>query len=233
MRLLLVEDSIILQRTISIGLRRSGFVVDQAYDGQEAREFVASRDYDVIILDLMIPKIDGLKLLGQMRRAGNSSRVLILSARDTVQDRIDGLDMGADDYLVKPFSIDELLSRVRSLMRRGRASEFKADGLLVIDKLQIDTNKRTVNFESLPIDLTISEYSILELLVRQRGIVFSHEQLIDKVIGDDNMVTRNAIEARISSLRKKLRAANAPSLIETRRGFGYVIADGNGKVIEP
>ena len=224
MRLLLVEDSVILQRTISTGLRRSGFVVDQAYDGQEARDYVASQVYDAIILDLMIPKIDGLTLLGQMRRSGNATRVLILSARDTVQDRIQGLDIGADDYLVKPFSFDELLSRIRTIMRREKTSEFKAHGLLDIGDLQIDTTSRIVYFQSRPVGLTLSEYSILELLVRQRGIVFTHEQLMDRVIGDENMVTRNAIEARISSLRKKLREANAPNIIETRRGYGYFIA---------
>jgi len=223
-KLLLVEDSTILQRSITAGLCRSGYVVDQAFDGQQAEQYIASVTYDAIILDLMIPKVDGLTLLAQLRRSGNTTRVLILSARDTLDDRIKGLDIGADDYLVKPFSFEELLSRLRAIMRRELTSAYADKGALNIGELKIDTHTRTVSYKTDAIDLTLSEYVILELLVRQRGVVFTHEQLIDKVMSTEKAVTRNAVEARISSLRRKLRSANAPTLIETRRGFGYFIA---------
>lgn len=224
MKILLVEDSHKLQRSLGTGLLSSGFAVDQAYDGLEASGFLASNEYDCIVLDLMIPKIDGLELLRRLRAQRNNTHVLILSAKDQVDDRIRGLDLGADDYLVKPFSFDELVSRIRAVTRRLRKDERGATTVIQIESVSIDTVAKTVMVEGEFIAVTPHEYALVELLSRRRGQVFSHDQLIDRVYKSDHDVTRNAIEAHVSSLRRKLKAAGVKELISTRRGFGYYIA---------
>jgi two-component system copper resistance phosphate regulon response regulator CusR len=220
MKLLLVEDSERLQRSLAIGLKRSGFTLDQAYDGEQALAFIATNDYDAIILDLMLPKIDGLGVLTRIRAEGNACHVLILSANDQIEDRINGLDLGADDYLVKPFSFDELVSRLRALSRRESGHK---NPLVSIDGIDIDTVSRRVCFDGSEIELTPHEYQLLEILAHHRGRVYSHDQLIDQLYDAGSYVTRNAVEAHVSALRKRLRAAGAPNLIKTRRGFGYLI----------
>ena len=220
MKLLLVEDSERLQRSLSTGLRKNGFTVDQAYDGEAALSCIAVNRYDAIVLDLMLPKLDGLGVLSRLRGDGNDCHVLILSANDQTEDRIRGLDLGADDYLVKPFSFEELVSRLRALNRRGSGVKTPA---LKIDGITIDTVARRVCFGKSVIALTPHEYRLIEFLASRRGRVFSHDQLIDQLYDMSSYVTRNAVEAHISSLRKRLRAAGAPKLIETRRGFGYLI----------
>ena len=220
MKLLLVEDSERLQRSLTTGLQKSGFTVDQAFDGEQALACIAVHHYDAIILDLMLPKIDGLGVLSKLRENGNDCHVLILSANDQTEDRIRGLDLGADDYLVKPFSFDELVSRLRALNRRGSGVKTPA---IEIGGVTIDTVARQVSFDDKPVTLTPHEYRLLEYLAGRRGRVFSHDQLIDQLYDMSSYVTRNAVEAHISSLRKRLRAAGAPQLVETRRGFGYLI----------
>lgn len=220
MRVLLVEDSQRLQRSLSTGLHKHGFAVDQAFDGEQALSFVAVNDYDAIILDLMLPKIDGLSVLSRIRREGNSCHVLILSANDQTQDRIKGLDMGADDYMVKPFSFDELVSRLRALNRRQSGIK---NPLIEIDGVTIDSVSRQVRFDNHSITLTPHEYGLLEFLATRRGRVFSHDQLIEQLYDANSYVTRNAVEAHVSSLRKRLKQAGAPELVKTRRGFGYLV----------
>jgi len=220
MKLLLVEDSERLQRSLAAGLRKSGFTVDQAFDGEQALACLAVNRYDAVILDLMLPKIDGLSVLGRLRGNGNDCHVLILSANDQTEDRVRGLDLGADDYLVKPFSFDELVSRLRALDRRGSGVKSPA---IEIDGVTIDSVARQVSFDEAVISLTPHEYRLLEFLATRRGRVFSHDQLIDQLYDMSRYVTRNAVEAHISSLRKRLQAAGAPRLIKTRRGFGYLI----------
>ena len=220
MKLLLVEDSERLQRSLSLGLQKHGFTVDQAFDGEEALAFTAVNDYEAIILDLMLPKIDGLSVLAQLRRDGNDCHVLILSANDQTEDRIRGLDLGADDYLVKPFSFDELVSRLRALNRRRCGSKSPA---IEINGVIIDSVSRQVTFADKAIDLTPNEYRLLEFLARRRGRVFSHDQLIEQLYDANSYVTRNAVEAHISALRKRLQSGGAPKLVKTRRGFGYLI----------
>ncbi len=220
MKLLLVEDSERLQRSISAGLRRFGYAVDQAEDGQRALAFAESNLYDVIILDLMLPQMDGLTVLATLRKQRNSANVLILSARDQVEDRIRGLDLGADDYLVKPFSFDELVARIRALVRRHSSDRIPTIG---IGPLHIDTLRREVRCDDEPLPLTPSEFSLLKYLVQRRGQVFSHDQLIDRLYDSVASVSKNAIEVHISQLRKKLKAAGAPALIKTKRGFGYYV----------
>jgi len=220
MKLLLVEDSERLQRSLTAGLQNSGFTVDQALDGEAALACIAVNNYDAIILDLMLPKIDGLTVLGRLRANGNDSHVLILSANDQTEDRVRGLDLGADDYLVKPFSFDELVSRLRALNRRVSGVKTPA---IEVDGVTIDSVARQVSFADAVISLTPHEYRLLEFLASRRGRVFSHDQLIDQLYDMSSYVTRNAVEAHVSSLRKRLQAAGAPKLVKTRRGFGYLI----------
>ena len=220
MKLLLVEDSERLQRSLSTGLKQRGFNLDQAYDGEQALAYIAVNQYDAIILDLMLPKIDGLSVLSKLRKQGKDCHVLILSANDQTEDRIRGLDLGADDYLVKPFAFDELISRLRAL---GRRRSGVKNPVIDIQGVKIDSLARQVLYQQKPVPLTPHEYQILEFLGNRRGRVFSHDQLIEHLYDAASYVTRNAVEAHISSLRKRLDAAGAPSLIKTRRGFGYLI----------
>jgi len=223
MKLLIVEDSRLLQRSLGAGLTNSGVTVDQAFDGLEANAYLLVNAYDVVILDLMLPKLSGLELLGKLRHRGDKTRVLILSAKGEVEDRTRGLDLGADDYLIKPFSFDELVSRLRALYRRVGEADSQIQPHLVVGQIVINTLNRTVEIAQLPLNLTPSEYKILELLSLRRQQTFSHSQLIDRLYRSDQSVTDNAIEAHVSSLRRKLRSAGADELIKTRRGFGYYI----------
>ena len=220
MKILLVEDSERLQRSLITGLHKSGFTVDQAFDGKQALAFVASNQYEVIILDLMLPEIDGFTVLAQIRRDGNDVHVLILSANDQTDDRIKGLDLGADDYLVKPFSFDELVSRLRALSRRRNGTK---NPVIEIEGVKIHSVSRYVYYKGKEVPLTPHEYNLLEYMVRRRGQVFSHEQLIEQIYDACSYVSKNAVEAHISSLRKKLALVDAPQLVKTRRGFGYLI----------
>ena len=201
-------------------MNKVGFSIDQAFDGEEALSYLAMNEYDAVILDLMLPKIDGIEVLSRLRANGNSCHVLILSANDQTEDRIRGLDLGADDYLVKPFSFDELVSRLRALNRRQLGSK---NPVVEIDGVAIDSVSRQVTFDGQAIEFTPHEYRLLEFLALRRGRVYSHDQLIDQLYDAGSYVTRNAVEAHISALRKRLQAANAPNLVKTRRGFGYLI----------
>lgn len=220
MKLLLVEDSERLQRSLSTGLKQRGFTLDQAFDGEQALAFIAINEYQVIILDLMLPRVDGLTVLSKLRKQGKDCHVLILSANDQTEDRVRGLDLGADDYLIKPFAFDELISRLHALNRRRSGVK---NPVVEIDGIKIDSVARQVTYNDETIALTPHEYRILEFLARRRGRVFSHDQLINNLHDASSYVTRNAIEAHISSLRKRLESVSAPRLITTRRGFGYLI----------
>ena len=224
MKVLLVEDSESLQRSLGTGLARCGFVLDQARDGHEALAFLAGGGYDVVVLDLMVPGIDGFELLARLRRRGDATFVLILSARDRIEDRVRGLDLGADDYLVKPFAFDELVSRLRALGRRERTEDRCGETILRRGGLALDTIGRSVTWEGSPVALTPSELTLLEVMLRRPDRVFTHDQLIDRVYPSERQVTRNALEAHVSTLRRRLRAAGVPDLIETRRGFGYLVS---------
>ena len=220
MKLLLVEDSQRLQRSLATGLQKNGFTLDQAYDGEQALSYLATNDYDAVILDLILPRVDGLSVLSKLRQDGNNCHVLILSANDQTEDRVRGLDLGADDYLVKPFSFDELVSRLRALSRRQSGVK---NPVVAIEGVEIDSVSRRVSFAGKEICLTPHEYRLFEFLARRRGRVFSHDHLIEQLYDANSYVSRNAVEAHVSALRKRLKAADAPNLIKTRRGFGYVI----------
>lgn len=220
MKILLVEDSQRLRKSLSEGLSRSGFSVDAVGDGEAGLRYALGVDYDLIVLDLMLPKLDGLGVLTQLREHGRRTGVLILSAKDQVQDRIRGLELGADDYLIKPFSFDELLARMRALVRR---CYDQPNPEISLGNLVLNTALHELRRAGDILPLTPSELTLLEALALHRGRVLSSIALENFLYNSDAHVSRNAIEAHVSGLRKKLRQAGEPQLIKTRRGFGYYI----------
>jgi DNA-binding response OmpR family regulator len=221
MRILVVEDSARLQRTLATALQRSDYAVDVASDGEEGLWLAESNDYDVIVLDVMLPKRDGLSLLGELRRKGRATHVLLLTARDTVSDRVHGLQAGADDYLVKPFALEELLARVQALCRRAYGSKASR---VAIDDLEIDTLTRSVRRAGQQIELTAREYLLLEYLGRRVGQVVSRREIEEHIYDGQVDPMSNVVDSAICTLRKKLGAAGKSPLIHTRRGLGYVLA---------
>jgi DNA-binding response OmpR family regulator len=222
MRVLVVEDSARLQRTIATALRRTGYAVDVAGDGEEGLWQAESNDYDVIVLDLMLPKRDGLSVLAELRRRARAVHVLLLTARDTVPDRVQGLQAGADDYLVKPFALDELLARVQALCRRAYGT--KAPRLQVAD-LEIDPLARSARRGGQPLELTSREYLLLEYLAHRRGQVVSRTEIEAHIYDGQVDPMSNVVDSAICTLRKKIAVGSAAPLIHTRRGLGYVLEE--------
>ena len=221
MRVLLVEDSTRLQESISAGLRKSGYAVDVSGDGEEGLWYASRIDYDVIILDLMLPKLDGLSLLARLREKGNDTHVLILTARDTVEDRVRGLRSGGDDYLVKPFAFEELLARVEALARRTHG--VKQSVLRVAD-LEIDIAHRTARKGTSLLELPPREFALLEYLAMRKGQVVSRSEIERHIYDDQAEPMSNVIDAAIYTLRRKIDTPGRSSLIQTRRGMGYVLS---------
>jgi DNA-binding response OmpR family regulator len=221
LKILFVEDSERLRNTVAEGLRRSGFSVDIAEDGERALAFASLNQYDIVVLDLMLPKLDGYDVLRKLRRDGNSVSILILSAKDQVDDRIKGLELGADDFLVKPFSFDELVARIRALVRRACSQATPVIDLG--DEFEIEMSNRRANLQGVPIGLTPSEYCLLECLALRRGQILSKDQLIEKLYDSDTDIESNVVEVLISNTRKKLRRHGAGDVIKTERGFGYYV----------
>ncbi len=215
MRVLVVEDEPELISILSKGLREDGYAVDEAGDGQEGLYKAVTWEYDAIILDLMLPKLDGWNVLTQLRHK-RKTPVLILTARDAINDRIRGLDVGADDYLVKPFDFQELRARLRALIRRGLG---QASPLLAIQGIEIDTRSRKVSCNGAEVVLTAREYSILELLALRQGQVISRTEIYEHIFDEKDDTISNLLDVHISNIRKKL----GKNLITTRRGQGYVI----------
>jgi DNA-binding response OmpR family regulator len=220
MRVLVVEDSARLQRTLAAALRKSGYAVDVASDGDEGLWLAESHDYDAVVLDIMLPKRDGLSVLAELRRQQRGVHVLLLTARDTVADRVQGLRSGADDYLVKPFALDELLARVEALCRRAYGTKQSA---LEIADLEINTAARTVRRGTQIIDLTAREYLLLEYLARRRGDTVSRAEIEEHIYDGQVDPMSNVVDSAICSLRKKLATGGTVPLIHTRRGLGYVL----------
>jgi len=220
MKVLVVEDFDLLRDSICQGLREAGFAVDAAADGQTALWQATSSHYDVVILDLMLPKLDGLTVLRQLRGKGVSTHVLILTAKDTTTDRITGLNTGADDYLVKPFDFAELLARVRALVRR----QYQAKNpVLSVQDMQIDTTTRTVRRAETAVDLTPREYALLEFLALRQGQVVTRTDIWEHVYEFNADATSNVVDVFIGHLRRKLELPGLPRLLHTRRGHGYVL----------
>jgi DNA-binding response OmpR family regulator len=218
MRILLVEDSQRLSMSLSRGLGHEGYAVDSVFDGEEAEAALSVTDYELMILDLMLPRIDGLTVLSRLRQRGNQCLVLILTARDQVEDRVRGLEMGADDYLIKPFDFSELCARLQALTRRRL--EVPSPCLCLGDGLVLDTVGRRLVGPDGEINMTATEYRLLEFLVLRNGRVFSKDKLIDCLYPANTYVTSNTVEVLVSSVRKKV---PNPDLIRTRRGLGYSI----------
>jgi len=220
MRVLLVEDSARLQQTVGDALRRSGYAVDVSADGEDGLWRAENNDYDVIVLDIMLPKMDGLTLLKSLRKNGKATHVLLLTARDRVEDRVSGLRSGADDYLVKPFALEELLARVESLCRRAYGSK---QNLITIADLEIDTAGKKVWRAGHPVKLKPREYQLLEYLAHRSGEVVTQTEIEAHLYHDDAEPMSNVVESALSSLRRKLSQANPAPLIQTRRGLGYIL----------
>lgn len=216
MRLLLVEDDPMIGDSVRKGLRQDGFTVDWVRDGRSAEAALGDRVHDLLLLDLGLPGKDGIEILRSLRDKGNPVPVLILTARDAVTDRVAGLNAGADDYLVKPFDLDELVARIHALLRRqaGRADAVIRHGALVLNPV---THQATFNDQ--PLNLSAREYALLQALLDRPGAVFSVSQLEDKIYGWDDEVGSNTIEVYVHSLRKKLGAG----FIKNVRGVGYMI----------
>jgi DNA-binding response OmpR family regulator len=220
MRVLLVEDSVRLQHSIGAALRRSGYAVDSALDGEDGLWMAETNDYDAMVLDIMLPKIDGLEVLSRLRAKAREVPVLLLTAMDAVEDRVKGLNLGADDYLVKPFALEELLARVQALCRRryGRAAAKTQIGDLLIDSVA----KRVWRGDE-AIELTPREYALLEYLAARRGAVVSRPEIEEHIYDGQVDPMSNVVDSAICIVRRKLAEAGAAPIIHTRRGQGYVL----------
>lgn len=216
MRVLVVEDEPDLRRSLARSLSDAQFAVDESPDGEDGLFRSLEVDYDAIVLDLMLPLRSGEAVLEGIRRAGRTTPVLLLTARDTIADRVRGLNHGADDYLTKPFVIDELVARLRALIRRAQQ---QPSPIVAIGPLRIDLVRRRVYRDDLEIPLTGREFGILEQLVRHRGRILTRTILSEHLYNDASEVMSNAIDVHIAAIRRKL----GPALIETRRGQGYLI----------
>lgn len=215
MRLLLVEDDELLGDAVKAGLTQFGYVVDWLRDGDTARAAVKLESFELIILDLGLPKLSGLSFLQSIRHDGNTTPVIILTARETVEDRIKGLDSGADDYMTKPFDLNELSARVRALTRR---SQGRADAVLQYRNVTLDPAAHSVYVDDVIVNVPRREFALLQKLLENSGQVLSREQLMQSIYGWDEDVDSNALEVHIHNLRKKLNA----SFIRTIRGVGYM-----------
>jgi DNA-binding response OmpR family regulator len=225
MRILLVEDHRPLARTLKQGLEEEGFAVDSAYDGDEADFKALTATYDVIILDVMLPGRDGLTLLQQWRRKGLQTHVLLLTARDTTDDKVKGLDAGADDYLTKPFRVEELLARLRALIRRAHQAK---DPILRLHDLEIDTAAKTVRRAGKAIHLTPREYALLHFLALHRGKVVTRSMIWEHLYDEHDENTSNVVDVYIRYLRNKIDKDFSPPLILTRWGEGYMLRGEDG-----
>ena len=216
MRILIVEDEPTLGQQLKSTLEGAGYAVDLSTDGEDGHFMGSTENYDAVILDLGLPEVDGLTVLDRWRREGKKFPVLVLTARDTVDDRVAGLDAGGDDYLVKPFALAELQARLRALMRR-KAGE--AGPMLRSGRVELDPAARSVRLDGQPVALSGREYSVLQDLMRHAGRIVSRSQLEDSVYGWDDDIGSNAIEVHIHNLRRKL----GPDAVQTVRGLGYVV----------
>jgi DNA-binding response OmpR family regulator len=220
MKVLVVEDSERLRRSLEHGLRHCGFAVDLAADGEEGLAYARLGQYDAVVLDLMLPRMDGITVLRRLREGGNRTHVLILSARDRVAERVEGLQAGADDYLVKPFDFDELVARLRALVRRKYGAK---DPVHRFGSLEVDTARRSASRSGRAIPLTGHEYAVLEYLLARRGRVVPKAELLEHLYAGETAGTENAVEVFVHQLRRKLHAEGEPEVILTRRGHGYLV----------
>ena len=220
MRLLVVEDEKKLNDLITKKLEKEYYGVDSCFDGEEAIRYVEGTEYDAIILDIMLPKFDGFEVIKRIRAKKNKVPILLLTARDNIDDKVKGLDYGADDYLVKPFIFKELMARIRVLLRRNSGN---ADNVVTIANLKVDLDAKTVFRDGVLIKLSGREYSILEYLIRNKGKILPRERIEDHIWNYEYEGGTNVIDVYIRYLRKKIDDSYTPKLIHTIRGLGYVL----------
>ena len=224
MKILLVEDEIDLNNVVTKYLKKNGYSIDSVFDGEEALDYLRYGEYDLVILDIMMPKADGFEVIKKLRDKGNHTSVLMLTARDSADDKVKGLDLGADDYIVKPFDFNELMARIRAVVRRKYGN---SSNKLVIGDLILDTSEKSVTRAGKQIELTGKEYEVLEYLMQNKNRVLSREQIKQHVWSYDYEGDSNIIDVLIKNIRKKINIADGKQIIFTKRGLGYVIKDEN------
>lgn len=217
-----MEDSKRLRETLFQGLTRQGFAVDSATDGIEAMELLEAFRYDVMLLDLMIPQLDGYSLLRRLRAQGDDTFTLVVSARNQLENRLEALKSGADDFIAKPFSFEELVARIDALVRRKYGQKSP---LIQVGPIALNTSLKTAKVKGQTLDLTKLEYRILELLAHSRGQINTRETIIEHVYSSDDVAASNVIDVHICSLRRKLAAYVQGPVVHTKKGFGYYIAE--------
>ena len=222
MKILVVEDEKDLNRVITKHLKKNNYSVDSCFDGEQALDYVLYGEYDLIITDIMMPKIDGYEFIKQLRIKGNSTPVIMLTAKDSLDDKILGLDSGADDYIVKPFEFDELLARIRVLIRRNYGF---ATNIIQVDDVVLDISKKQVTRSGESIVLTGKEYEVLEYLFKNKTGIISREQILNHVWDYDYKGASNIIDVIVKNIRKKLDVGSKKPIIHTKRGLGYFVKE--------
>ena len=220
MKILVVEDERDLNRIITKHLKKNNYSVDSCFDGQEALDFISYSEYDLIITDIMMPNVDGYEFIDKLRANKNNTPVIMLTAKDALEDKIVGLDSGADDYIVKPFEFDELLARIRVLMRRNYGL---ATNIIQIEEVTLDLAKKQVAKSGEIIDLTGKEYEVLEYLMKNKGSILSRDQILNHVWDYEYEGASNIVDVIIKNIRKKLDRGEGNTIIYTKRGLGYVV----------
>lgn len=222
MKILLAEDEVDLNNVVTRYLKKNGYSVDSVLDGEEALDYLEYSEYDLLILDIMMPKVDGFEVIKKLRDKGNHTSVLMLTARDSADDKVKGLDLGADDYIVKPFDFNELLARIRAVVRRKYGN---SSNKLVIGDLILDTSEKSVTRAGKQIELTGKEYEVLEYLMQSKNRILSRDQIKEHVWDFDYEGDSNIIDVLIKNIRKKIDIEAGKQIIYTKRGLGYVIKE--------
>ena len=222
MKILLAEDEVDLNNVVTRYLKKNGYSVDSVLDGEEALDYLEYSEYDLVILDIMMPKVDGFEVIKKLRDKGNHTSVLMLTARDSADDKVKGLDLGADDYIVKPFDFNELLARIRAVVRRKYGN---SSNKLVIGDLILDISEKSVTRAGKQIELTGKEYEVLEYLMQSKNRILSREQIKEHVWDFDYEGDSNIIDVLIKNIRKKIDIEDGKQIIYTKRGLGYVIKE--------
>ena len=222
MKILLAEDEVDLNNIVTRYLKKNGYSVDSVLDGEEALDYLEYSEYDLVILDIMMPKVDGFEVIKKLRDKGNHTSVLMLTARDSADDKVKGLDLGADDYIVKPFDFNELMARIRAVVRRKHGN---SSNKLVIGDLILDTSEKSVTRAGKQIELTGKEYEVLEYLMQSKNRILSRDQIKEHVWDFDYEGDSNIIDVLIKNIRKKIDIEDGKQIIYTKRGLGYVIKE--------
>lgn len=222
MKILLAEDEVDLNNVVTRYLKKNGYSVDSVLDGEEALDYLEYGEYDLVILDIMMPKVDGFEVIKKLRNKGNHTSILMLTARDNADDKVKGLDLGADDYIVKPFDFNELLARIRAVVRRKYGN---SSNKLAIGDLILDTSEKSVTRAGKQIELTGKEYEVLEYLMQSKNRILSREQIKEHVWDFDYEGDSNIIDVLIKNIRKKIDIEDGKQIIYTKRGLGYVIKE--------